>query len=130
DQAATAIAAFLFRTGGARRVVAARTEGAVAGAGQHDDADVAVVLGVAHRLQHLFDRLGAKRVQHLRPVDRDRRDAVALVVEDVVIGHGAALPGSMPTRTMRRRHAASKSNALPLRVPGTMADEIASLRSQ
>jgi hypothetical protein len=87
DQAAAAIAAFLFRTGGAGRVVAARAEGAVAGAGQHDDTDVAVILGVAHRLEHLLDRLGAKRVQHLRPVDRDRRDAVALIVEDVLIGH-------------------------------------------
>jgi len=53
DQAAAAIAAFFLRPGGARRVVAARAEGAVAGAGQHDDADVAVVLRIAHRLQHL-----------------------------------------------------------------------------
>src|SRR5262249_46074528 len=97
DEAAPAIALVRLRCAGAGRVVATRAEGAVAGAGQHDDPDIVIVLGVAHRLEHLLDGFGAERVQHFRAVDRDRRDAVALVIEDVLIGHGPYLRGSMLT---------------------------------
>src|SRR4029077_13873569 len=87
DEAAPAIAAGLFGATGARRIVAAGAKGAVAGPGEHDDADRAVLLGIAHRAEHLLDGLGAERVQHLRAVDRDRRDPVALLVKDVLECH-------------------------------------------
>ena len=74
--------------GAAFLLVAAGAEGLVAGAGQHDDADVAVGPRGAERGHHLVDGLGAEGVAHLRPVDRDPRDAVARVVENVLERHG------------------------------------------
>src|SRR5438067_12570457 len=67
------------------------------------DADIGVVIAIAHRLEHLFDGLGAERVQHLGAVDRDRRDPVALVVEDDLISHDATPGRAMPAQTMRRK---------------------------
>jgi hypothetical protein len=110
DQTAAAIALVFLRAAGPRRIVAAGAEGAVAGAGQHDDADIGVIIGVAHRLEHLLDRLGAERIQHFRPVDRDRRNPVALVIEDVLIGHDALSTGDRcDGRTMRRRRQPCKA---------------------
>ena len=104
DETAAAIALIGLRAAGARRIVAARAEGAVPGPGQHDNADIRILFGVAHGVEHLLDGVGAKRIQHRRAVDRDRRDAVALVVEDVLIGHGGSAPeGRYRPRTMRRK---------------------------
>jgi hypothetical protein len=109
DETAAAIALVRLRAAGARRIVAARAEGAVAGPGQHDNADIRILFGVAHGVEHLLDGVGAERVQHRRAVDRDRRDAVALVVEDVLIGHwGSAPEGRYRPRTMRRKPPAAQ----------------------
>ena len=66
-----------------RRLVAAGAEGAVAGAGQHDGADVAVVAGPVQRLDQLVAGLAAKGVHLVRAVDGDPGHAVADFVEDV-----------------------------------------------
>src|SRR5204863_4867504 len=133
DEAAPAIAALLLGAAGARRVVATRAEGAIAGPGQHDDADRPVVLGIAHRAQHLLDGLGAERVQHLRAVDRDRRDPVALLEEDVLELHhrdlrmpkirnrrcgGAAARASDAASTAYWRNAAMTSRVVSTPSPG------------
>ena len=76
------------------RLVAAGAEGAVAGAGQHDDADLLVPAGLQERLDQLLDRVRAEGVHHLRPVDGDGGDALLLLVEEVGVGgaHGCFLP--------------------------------------
>ncbi len=71
-----------------RRLVAAGAEGLVAGAGQHDGADVAVVAGAVQRPDDLVAGLAAKGVHLLGPVDRDPGHAVAHFVEDVFEFHG------------------------------------------
>src|SRR5437764_2104501 len=87
NETAAAIALVRLRAAGARRIVAARAKGAIPCPGQHDNADIGILFGVAHGLEHLLDGAGAERVQHRRAVDRDRRNAVALLVEDVLIRH-------------------------------------------
>lgn len=75
-------------------LIAAGAEGLIAGAGQNNDADAVVVTGVGQRVEHLFDRLRAKRIAHLRPVDGDFGDAVGgLVIQNVFEIAGAILPG-------------------------------------
>ena len=58
-------------------------------AGQHDDADIVVggrrLHGVAHIALH--DR--RPRIHAVRPVERDGRDLVADLVENMLIGHRA-----------------------------------------
>jgi hypothetical protein len=58
------------------------------GAGQHDDAHAVVGLGVAQRVDHLVVSFDGGGIHRMRPIDRDGRDAVALVVENVVVWHG------------------------------------------
>jgi hypothetical protein len=54
--------------------------------GEHDDPYRAVLAGPGERVGDLDQRLRPEGVAHLRPGDRDLRDAVAAVVEaDVVI---------------------------------------------
>src|SRR5262249_1331491 len=82
-------------------LVAAAGEGAIARAREHRDADVGVVPGGAEGGDELVDRLGAERVQHLRTVDGDPRDAVTRLVEDVLVarrrsGHRPAFPPRGP----------------------------------
>src|SRR5947207_6813590 len=102
DETAAAIALVGLRAAGARRIVAARAEGAIPGPGQHDNTDIRILFGIAHGVEHLLDGVGAKRMQYLRAVDRHRRHAGALVVEDILIGHGGSAPeGRYRPRTMR-----------------------------
>ena len=61
--------------------VAAGAEGAVAGAGEDDDADGVVEARVAKGGRELLEGAGAVGVVVLRPVDRDGGDEVALGVE-------------------------------------------------
>jgi hypothetical protein len=70
-----------------RRLVAARTERAVAGAGDHDGGDLLVPAGLHHRVQHFLDRLAAKCIHHVWSVDGDVGDLVALFVDDVLVAH-------------------------------------------
>ena len=87
DGAAAVIVAFV------RGLVAAGAERLVAGAGQHDGADAAVVAGLVQRLDDLVAGLAAKRVHLLRPVDGDPGHAVAHFVQDVFEFHGVLLWG-------------------------------------
>src|ERR1035437_1159374 len=84
----------------ARGLVAARAEGAVAGAGQDHHPDRTVSPGVPKGLHHLVHRLTAERVTELRPGDCDSGDPVLLLVDDVLKFHLRLL---WPRRT-RPRH--------------------------
>ena len=67
--------------------IAAHAERALAGTGQHHDAHGLVVGSSLQRLTQFEDRLGAKRIEALRTVDRNRRPAIAGLVEDVLVCH-------------------------------------------
>ncbi len=54
-------------------------------AGEEDHTDLRILPGVLERLLHLEKGVGPKGVAHLRPVERDARDTVALVVRDVFV---------------------------------------------
>src|SRR5699024_3731225 len=71
-------------------LVAARAERERPLAGEDDDADRGVLAGTLERVRELDDGLRPERVAHLRPVDRDLRDAVAgeLVADVLVLGRG------------------------------------------
>src|SRR5260370_29407686 len=56
-------------------------------AGQDDDADGIVALGLIEGLAKLLDRIGAKSVAVLRAIDGDRGDRVAPPIEDVLEIH-------------------------------------------
>src|SRR5260370_37782140 len=56
-------------------------------AGQDDDADGIVALGLIEGLAKLLDRIGAKSVAILRAIDGDRGDRVAPPIEDVLALH-------------------------------------------
>ena len=67
---------------GAKGVLAVRVRPR---AGQQHDADGRVLARVGEGVNHLEHRFRAERVALVRPVDRHLRDAVALVVEDVLV---------------------------------------------
>jgi hypothetical protein len=70
-----------------RRDVGPGDEGLAARAGQHDAPQgpaPRVAPGRARRLAELGDDLGAQRVEHLRPVDRDDADRAAVLDEQRV----------------------------------------------
>ena len=71
-------------------LVAAGRERLVSGAGQHDDPHLRVAPGGAEGADQLVHGLGAEGVAHFGAVDGDPGDAVAGVVEDVVVGHGVS----------------------------------------
>ncbi len=66
-------------------LVAARAEGHVALAGQHDHADLGIVTRDVERMRQLEQGLRAERVAHLWPADRDLGDAFGRVVRDVAV---------------------------------------------
>ena len=68
---------------GALLLVAAGAEGAIAGAGQADDADLGARPRPLEAADQLVDRAGAERVHALRAVDRDPGEAVLDLVADV-----------------------------------------------
>jgi len=70
-----------------RRLVAAGAERPLAGAGQHDAADLAVVARAVQRVDQLVAGGAAERVHLVRAVDRDPRNAVAHLVEEVLVFH-------------------------------------------
>ena len=47
--------------------------------------NIAIMPGLQHRLGHLIDGFGAKRVADIGTIEGDARDALALVISDVVI---------------------------------------------
>jgi len=69
---------------GARGKAAARTR-------HQQHARGAVIAHGIDRVDHLAHRFRAESVQHLGPVDRQRRDAVLFFEQDVFVGH-AHLP--------------------------------------
>jgi hypothetical protein len=62
------------------------TEGA-ARAGDHDDADIVIGARCFHRMAHVTLHDGRPRIHAIGTVERDGRDLVADLVEDVLIGH-------------------------------------------
>src|SRR4029450_10985852 len=67
--------------------VAARGEGLAARAGEHGHAQRGVVAELGPRVGEPAERLGRERVLRVRAVQRDPRDAVAFLEEEV--GHAA-----------------------------------------
>src|SRR5207302_811914 len=64
-------------------LVAADAEGALAGAGQADHPHLAIRPGRLEAGDQLVDGVGGEGVQALRPVDRDRGQAVLHLVADI-----------------------------------------------
>ena len=86
-------------------LVAAGAEGLIARAGEDDDADLGILARVVERRAHLEQRLRPERVADLGAVDGDLRDAVPLLVDDVLVVpdllplwfHPWLLPSSLST---------------------------------
>jgi hypothetical protein len=70
-------------------LVATGAEGLVSGAGEDDRADLEVVAGPGEGVAELRQGRWTEGVAALGTVDRDLRDPVGLLVEDVLIGAGA-----------------------------------------
>src|SRR2546426_8185 len=68
-------------------LIAAGRERLVPGAGEDDYADRAVGPRGAERADQLVDRERAEGIAHLGPVDGDPGDAIARLVEDVLVRH-------------------------------------------
>jgi hypothetical protein len=66
-----------------RGLVAAGAESLVTGAGQHDARNVTVVRGDLERLNQFFQRLAAKSIIDLGPIDDDPGGTIADFVEYV-----------------------------------------------
>ena len=66
-------------------LVAARAEGLVAGAGEDDRADLEVVARAVEGVAQLGQRLRPEGVADLGAVDRDPRDPIGRLVEDVLV---------------------------------------------
>src|SRR5882724_5898675 len=75
----------------AGRLIAPGAERLVAGARQDDGADRAIGPGLLERVDQLIDGLHAKRVHHLRTVDRDGRHTFFGLVTNVFEAHGCSL---------------------------------------
>ena len=71
-------------------LVAAGAERLLAGAGEDDRGDLDVVARPAEGVAELGQRLRAEGVAHLGPVDRDPRDRLGALVEDVLVLAGGA----------------------------------------
>src|SRR5439155_4350260 len=69
-------------------LVAAGREGLVARAAQDDHPDLLVLPRGAEGRDQLLDGLGTEGVSHLWPVDGDPCDAVAHLVQNVLVSHG------------------------------------------
>ena len=65
--------------------ITARTEGFVAGSGEHHHADVGTLAADGHGIEHLVVGLGAERVVDLRAVNRYLGDTVVVIEEYVLI---------------------------------------------
>jgi hypothetical protein len=68
--------------------IGARAEGPT-GTGEHDDADVVVGVARAVGVVELVAHLGAERVEDVGPVEREHRDAVGDLDDDVGLAHRA-----------------------------------------
>ena len=69
----------------ANPLIAAGTERLVARAGEDDRRDLGVVTGPGEGVAELRERRRPECVVNLRPVDRDLRDRIAALVEDVLV---------------------------------------------
>ena len=74
----------------------------VAVAFEHDDAHFRIAVRLLEVQPQGVEHLGAQRVELVRPVQRDRGDAIRLLVEDDVFGHGVR---SFPQPLRRVGHA-------------------------
>ena len=83
--------------------VGASRESAVAGAGEHDDADMVVGGRLAKRVAQAFQGGPIERVEDLRPIDADRRHPTSDVVVD-----GHADQGSSSATSVRSPGAISR----------------------
>src|SRR5208282_5972814 len=90
---------------GTRRQVRAGAERA-SRAGHDDRAHVVVRVGLVERVDHLVHHDAGECVELLRPVERDRRDIVRDLVDDLFIRH--ALP-SLAARNFYFTNSASAS---------------------
>src|SRR5205823_1991263 len=66
---------------------------AAAGTGEHDDAHAVVIGGTPHGVAHLVAHGAGPGVELVGTVERHGRDAVAHVIENVLVGHSMSLPG-------------------------------------
>src|SRR6185312_3939345 len=66
--------------------IGAGAEGAT-GAGEHNDADAVVTGCRLHRVAHVALHGRGPRIHAVGPVERDGRDLVAHLVENMLIGH-------------------------------------------
>ena len=71
--------------------VAADAERALAAAGQHDDADVAVVRCLVHQVLHFLDVVAGEGVQGLGAIEGDRGNVVVNAVQHFGFRHGVLL---------------------------------------
>src|SRR6185312_11940671 len=61
---------------------------AAAGTGEDHGADVVVAVGAVHRIEQFRQHLAGEGVQLVRPVQRDRQDAVLRRILDLLVLHG------------------------------------------
>jgi hypothetical protein len=71
---------------GRRALIEARAE-CCARAGEHDDLDGAVGVGLVEGAVQLGLQIGGDRIHALRTVERDGRDSFAHAVDQILIGH-------------------------------------------
>ena len=76
--------------------VAAGTESA-ARPGQHDGADIGIVLQLGEDAHDLGPQRARERIQCVRPVQRDKADGAVAFGEDDGLGHGVPPDGFSPT---------------------------------
>ena len=75
---------------------------AAAGAGEDDDAHVAVRVRALDGVEPLRQHQVVEGVQPLGPVQRDGRDAIRHVVQDVFVLHGGDCTGQRPILRLAR----------------------------
>ena len=80
------------------------------GAGEHDDADIVVGGRRLHRVAHVALHGRGPRIHAVRPVERDGRDLVAHLVENMLIGH-RDLPVVSVIDFLRASHSAAPDQA-------------------
>jgi hypothetical protein len=110
----------------AHLLIAARTEGLVAGAGEHDDANVRIMMRMGEGIHELAHRAWPEGVAHLRPVDGDAGNALfVMMVEDVLVD---PVGYSLPTHErallagMGRKLYLFLSQAFPRNLPSMWTD--------
>ena len=93
-------------------LIATRAERQVTLAGEDDHAHGAVVASIVEGLSQLEQRLGAKRVAHLRPVDGDLGDPLGRLVTDVGVVAGTLPLGGRADRRFSHRESVARPPGL------------------